>query len=149
MRSFYTHTNTHTHTHIHKGTILRNQVNAGLQPVHAWFNKSSKNLFQYTNAKTFMSSTTKESHISDISHKVYMSKTVICCTCTSTVIIVFYLCMVIMCTGASGMKNVAIQHNSFIYPFCMATLFLVQRISYQLQYKSSWSRGCSHVPMYQ
>ena len=68
-----------------------------------------------------MSSTTEESHVSNISHKVYMSKTVVCCACTtSTVIIVFYLCMVTMCTRASVYKkcSYSIIHSfiHFVWP---------------------------------
>ena len=36
----HTHTHTNTHTDVHTGTILRNQVHAGLWPARAWFKKS-------------------------------------------------------------------------------------------------------------
>ena len=45
-----------------------------------------------------MSATTEKSHMSDISYKAYMGKTVICRTLAiSTVIIVVYLCIVTTC----------------------------------------------------
>ena len=41
-----------------------------------------------------MSPTTEKSHVSDISYKAYMSKTVICCThVISTIIILLYSCI--------------------------------------------------------
>ena len=41
-----------------------------------------------------MSPTTEKSHMSDISYKAYMSKTVICCTLSiSTIIILLYSCI--------------------------------------------------------
>ena len=48
LQSFHTQTHTHTHTHTHTqtciptictGSILRNQVHAGLRPERAWFKK--------------------------------------------------------------------------------------------------------------
>ena len=43
--------------------------------------------------------TTEKSHVSDISLKVYMAKTIICCVrAMSIVTIVFYSCMVTTCT---------------------------------------------------
>ena len=45
----HTHTHTHTRTHIsmiHTGSILRNQVRAGLRLARAWFKKQSLNLHQ-------------------------------------------------------------------------------------------------------
>ena len=47
----------------------------------------------------FTSPTTEKSHVSDISYKGYMGKTIICRTLTmSIVIMVLYSCMVTTCT---------------------------------------------------
>ena len=82
-----------------------------------------------------MSSATKKSHVSDISYKAYMGKNTLT---MSTIIILFYSCMVTMCicifTGLSK--------NSRLYPQYMCTKNLVlygytlsSTEVYRLQYK--------------
>ena len=80
-----------------------------------------------------MTPTAKKSHVSDISNKDYMGKTIICCTLTlSTVIIVLYSCMVTtytcICTGVSKDSRFSIVYMCKEFSLVWPDTFLVQGI---------------------
>ena len=89
----------------------------------------------------FTSPTMEKSHLSDISYKAYMGKTIICRTfAMSTVIIGLYLCMVTTCTCVCTGVSITLRFSkAYTYVHKESSLiwpnsFLAQGV-YHLQYQ--------------
>ena len=96
--------NTNIHSYLHTYNITCKRITL-LPPYNRLFSLGTNfpegriALVEIFLIQKFMTPTTKKSHVSNISYKAYMGKTIICRTLAmSTVIIVLYLCMVTTCT---------------------------------------------------
>ena len=90
--------------------------------------------------------TTEKSHMSDISYKAYMGKTVICCTLAmNTIIAVLYLCMVTTCTCiCTGVSKNPIFSAVYVHKessLVRPDLFLAQGV-YRLLYDYDHDCDC-------